>query len=112
VSISVCLLCDPYRTERMWAVSYSQNFLLCITNVKMRTLHNTCIGKELRAHCARFQDNKATVALCGYTGRAFSKVWTTGLIAKFITANMAPRLTHTTHSYLHNRSFSAMNRDS
>jgi hypothetical protein len=58
-----------------------------------------------------FNNNKATVMLFLDIERAFDKVWTTGLIAKLITAKIPPHFIHIIHSYLQNRSFSVMHRN-
>jgi hypothetical protein len=52
-----------------------------------------------------FNYRKATVTLFLDIERAFDKVWTTGLIAKLIQANISPHLIHILHSYLQHRSF-------
>jgi hypothetical protein len=56
-------------------------------------------------------NNKATVPLFLDTERAFDKVWTTGLIPKFITAKIPPHLIHIIHNHLQNPSFFVMHRN-
>jgi retron-type reverse transcriptase len=59
-----------------------------------------------------FNNKKATVTLFLDIGRAFDNVWTTGLIAKLITAKISPHFIHIIHNYLQNRSFSVMHKNS
>jgi hypothetical protein len=54
----------------------------------------------------------ATVTLFLYVERAFDKVWTTGLIAQLIKVKIPPHLMHLIHSYLQNRVFSVMHKNS
>jgi hypothetical protein len=59
-----------------------------------------------------FNNNGATTSLFLDTERAFDKVWTTGLVAKLITAKITPHLIYVIHNYLQNRSFSVTYRNS
>jgi hypothetical protein len=59
-----------------------------------------------------FNSNEATVALFVDIERAFDKVWTTGLIAKPISAKIPPPLIHKIHNYLQHRSFFVFHKNS
>jgi hypothetical protein len=60
------------------------------------TTHALLRNVERIAH--GFNNNKATVTLFLDTERAFDKIWTTGFIAKLITANIPPHFIHIIHN--------------
>jgi hypothetical protein len=59
-----------------------------------------------------FRNNKATIAFFLDIERAFDKVWTRRLMAKFITAKVPHHFIYIIHSYLEIRSFSVMHKNS
>jgi hypothetical protein len=73
------------------------------THALLRSVERTAQG---------FNNNKATVTIFLNIERAFDKVWTTGLIAKLITAKIPPHFIHVIHNYLQNRSFFVMHKHS
>jgi hypothetical protein len=58
-----------------------------------------------------FNNNIATVTLSLDIEQSFDKVWTTGLIAKLITAKIPPHLMRVINNYLQNRHLHVMHRN-
>ena len=71
----------------------------CTTHALLRLIERITHG---------INNNKATLALFLNVERAFDKIWITGPISKLITAGIPSHFIQLSHSFLHYRSFTAV----